>query len=255
MTISSSLVLWFVSSLLNAGGVLTAAHAWNTRYIHKPARLAWLVPSILLSAWLAAFFGAPKVSQAITSLTVPISVRAFGTNLIAYLVLGLVFLLIRRVTLRRKTAAPSPKSHSAESVSDATLRQTVESFLAAADSADADRLATAYSPDFLCVRVADAGGFARLTAEQMLSFLRRATSGKVVDHAVPTKNSTIHHVEILGDSAIVLITRTKDLGNGWEPIFYTLLWRNENSAWHLQREIVHQKSIPNWAGLPGNANP
>jgi hypothetical protein len=80
----------------------------------------------------------------------------------------------------------------------------------------------------------------------MLSFMRRAISGKAVGHAVPTKTSTIHHAEILGDSAIVLVTRMKDLGNGWEPLFYTLLWQRANSAWHLQREIVHQKSAPNW---------
>ncbi len=161
--------------------------------------------------------------------------------------LGLVFPLLRRESLKRKAARASPKSQAAESVSDATLRQSVESFLAAADSADADRLAAAYSPDFLCVRVADAGGFVQLTAGQMLSFLRRATSGKVVGHAVPTKNSMIHHAEILDDSAIVLVTRAKDLGNGWEPIFYTLLWKKKDSSWHLQREIVHQRTVPNWA--------
>jgi hypothetical protein len=240
-------MLWLTSSLLNAAGVLAAAHAWNTRYIHKPARLAWLLPSVLLAAWLAAFFGAPLVGQAITSLTVPFSLRAFGANLFAHLVLGLIFLLIRRASLNRKSASNSQKSNATESVSDTGLRQTVESFLTAADSADADRLATAYSPDFLCIRVADAGGFVQLSAEQMLSFLRRATSGKVVGQAVPTKNSVIHHAEILGDSAIVLVTRTKDLGKGWEPLFYTLLWKKKDSAWHLQREIVHQKTAPNWA--------
>jgi hypothetical protein len=101
----------------------------------------------------------------------------FRTNLIAYLVLGLVFLVIRRATLGRKAAAASSKSQPAESLSDATLRQTVEFFLAAADSADVERLAVAYAPDFLCVRVADAGGFAQLTAEQMLSFLRHRYFG------------------------------------------------------------------------------
>jgi len=247
MTSSSRLVLWFVSSLLNAGGVLAAAHGWNTRYIHKPTRLFWLVPSLLLAAWLESFFGASVVSQAISSISVLVSWRALATNLIAYLVLGLVFLLLRRAALRRRATLAPSKSQAAEGVSGATLRQTVESFLAAADSADAERLAQTYASDFLCIRVADGGGFALLTAEEMLSFLCRATSGKVVNRAVPTKSSTIHHAEILGDSAIVLVTRTKDLGKGWEPIFYTLLWKNQNSAWHLQREIVHQKTAPNWA--------
>lgn len=247
MTYSSSLVLWFVSSLLNAGGVLAAAHAWNTRYVRKYARLIWLVPAVLLAAWLAAFLGVPYVGQAISSLNVPLSFRAIATNLVAYLVLGLVFLLLRRASLRRKAATGFQKSKPTETVSDASLRQTMQSFLAAADSADVDRLAAVYAPDFLCIRIADAGDFAQLTAEQMLSFLRRATSGKVIGHAVPTRDSTIHHAEILGDSAIVLVTRSKDLGSGWEPVFYTLLWKNHDSTWHLQREIVHQKTAPNWS--------
>src|SRR5262249_55624152 len=151
-----------------------------------------LVPSILLVAWFAAFFEAPIVDRAISSLTVPFSMRVFGMNLIAYLLLGLIFLLIRRATLKRKPAAGLPKSSATENVLDASLRQTVQSFLPAADSADTDRLAAAYSRDFRCIRVADAGGFVQLTAEQMLSFLRRAASGKVVGHAVPIKNSVIH---------------------------------------------------------------
>jgi len=61
----------------------------------------------------------------------------------------------------------------------------------------------------------------QLTAEQMLSFLRSATSGKSRPATrCQQKNSTIHHAEVLDDSAIVLVTRTKDLGKGWEPIFY-----------------------------------
>jgi len=246
MTVNGDSALWILNSLLNAGGVLGAAHAWNTRYIDKYARLAWLVPAVLLAAWLAAFFGGPYVSQAISSLHVPTALRALATNLAAYAVLGLVFLLIRRASLKRKAAASSPDSQAPKSILDTGLRQAVESFLAAADSADTSRLAAAYAPDFLCVRVADAGGFVQLTAEQMLSFLRRATSGQVVGHAVPTKDSTIHHAEVLDNSAIVLVTRTKDLGRGWEPIFYTLLWKNHGSSWRLQREIVHQKSVPNW---------
>ena len=246
MTVNGDSALWILNSLLNAGGVLGAAHAWNTRYINKYARLVWLVPAVLLASWLAAFFGGPYVSQAISSLHVPLSLRASATNLFAYLVLGLVFLLIRRASLKRKAASSSQNSQTPMTLPEAGLRQAVESFLAAADTADTSRLAAAYAPDFLCVRVADAGGFVQLTAEQMLSFLRNATSGQAVGHVVPTKNSTIHHAEVLADSAIVLVTRTKDLGNGWEPIFYTLLWKNHESLWRLQREIVHQKSVPNW---------
>ncbi|HWZ97548.1 MAG TPA: nuclear transport factor 2 family protein [Candidatus Dormibacteraeota bacterium] len=244
MTISSSLVLWFTTSLLNAGGVLAAAHAWNTRFSKKHTRLIWLVPAVFIAAWLASFFGAPVVAQAISLMNVVLPIRALATNLLAYFALGLVFLLLRRAALKRTASAKKPET--TEPISNSGLRQTVESFLSAADTANVDRLAATYAPDFLCIRVADAGGFAQLTAEQMLSFMRRAISGKAVGHAVPTKTSTIHHAEILGDSAIVLVTRMKDLGNGWEPLFYTLIWQRANSTWHLQREIVHQKSAPNW---------
>lgn len=252
MNNSSSLVLWFVSSLLNAGGVLAGAHAWNTRFISRYLRLLWLVPSILLAAWLAAFFGNSSVGQSISSLAVPFSIRAVAINLAAYLGLGLVFLLIRRASLKRTAAQSSLGSQAPMPIAETSLRQAVDSFLAAADSADTERLAATYAPDFLCIRVADAGGFVRLTAEQMLSFLASATSGKAVGHVVPARNSAIHHAEVLGNFAVVLISRTKDLGSGWEPIFYTLLWKNTDSSWRLQREIVHQRSIPNWSGLPSN---
>ena len=68
------------------------------------------------------------------------------------------------------------------------------------------------APDFLCVRVADEGGLAHLTREQMLGFLKQATSGAPHGHSVPVKNSVVHHAEILGNTALVPITRVKDLG-------------------------------------------
>jgi Domain of unknown function (DUF4440) len=248
MTNSSNLVLWILNSLLNAGGVLAAAHAWNTRYIKKYSRLVWLLPAVLIAAWLGSFFGAQVVGQAISAVSLPLFWQNLATNLFAYLMLGLVFLVIRRATMKRGGASVGPKRAEARGgIGDTSLRQTVESFLAAADSADVDRLAATYAPDFQCTRVADGGGFVQLTADQMLSFLKRATSGKAVGHTVPTKNSTIHHVEIFGDSAVVLVTRMKDLGNGWEPLFYTLLWKKQNSSWYLLREFVHQRTAPNWA--------
>jgi hypothetical protein len=249
MNAHGDLALWILNSLLNAAGVLAAAHAWNTRYLKKYARLTWLLPAVVIAACLASFFGAPLIGQAISGLTVSLSVRSLGTNLLAYLVLGLVFLLIRRATLKRNaTGAPSGKLGMGNTTGDKDLRETVESFLSAADTANVDRLASVYAPDFACIRVADAGGFVQLTADQMLSFMRRAVSGQAnIKHAVPTQSTKVHHIEIFGDSAIVLLTRTKNLGNGFEPLFYTLLWKLESGTWHLQREIVHQKSAPNWA--------
>jgi hypothetical protein len=249
MTNSPNLVLWTVTSLLNVGGVVAAAHAFNTRFVKNYARLLWLIPALVLASWLASFFDTSIVAQIFSLTTVVLSVRGIATNLLAYAILGLVFLLLRRAASKRfaaqRTVTPTP---SREPASGSGLRETVESFLSAADTANVDLLATAYAPDFACIRVADAGGFIQLTADQMLSFLRRATAGQsAARHAVPTQSTKIHHTEILGDSAIVLLTRIKDLGSGWEPLFYTLLWKREAGAWHLQREIVHQKSAPNWA--------
>lgn len=255
MTISSNLVLWTILTLLNVAGVLAAAHAWNTRFAKNYARLVWLLPAVLVAAWLASFFGTAAIERALSGLAVLFSLRSFATNAFAFLLLGLVFLAISRAT--RKRSAPRGAvaiPQSGDAASDTTLRETVESFLAAADSGNVDRLAATYAPDFLCIRVADAGGFAQITADQMLSFLRRAFSGQAVGHTVPAKNTIIHHAEVLGDSAVVLVTRMKDLGNGWEPLFYSLLWRKQGSNWRLLRECVHQRSVPNWSGLPGKLN-
>jgi len=249
MIYSSNLVLWVLTSLLNAGGVIAAAHAWNTQFTQKFTRLLYLVPAFLIAAWLASYFSSGVVAQVISLTAVALSIRGIAINLLAYLVLGLVFLLLRREAIKRAAAKSSASNSSpAESMSGSDLSKTVESFLSAADTANVDGLAAAYAPDFKCIRVADAGGFVELTANQMLSFMRRAFAGQAnVRHSVPTSKTTIHHIEMFGDSAIVLLTRRKDLGNGFEPLFYTLLWQRTDSAWRLQREIVHQKSAPNWA--------
>ena len=250
MTISSQFVLWSVLSLLNIGGVLAAAHAWNTHFAKKYARLLWLLPALLVPAWLVSFFDTPLLAQIFSLTTVVVPLRSIATNLLAYAILGLFLVLIRRAAGKRsasKARAAAPET-SSESTSSPGLKQAVESFLSAADIANVDGLASAYASDFKCIRVADAGGFVQLTAEQMLSFMRRAVSGQAnIKHAVPTQSTKVHHVETFGDSAIVLLTRTKDLGNGFEPLFYTLLWKRTAGAWHLQREIVHQKTAPNWA--------
>jgi ketosteroid isomerase-like protein len=129
----------------------------------------------------------------------------------------------------------------------AELRRAAERFIAAADRADAAAIAAAYDPEFTCVRVADEGGFARLSREQMLGFFNRPAAkgqGQGQGHAIPTKETTIHHAEALGDTGFVLLTRIKDLGHGWEPMFYTLVWKRHDGGWRLLREYVHQKSIP-----------
>ncbi len=128
-----------------------------------------------------------------------------------------------------------------------TLRRAAGHFIESADKADVAAIAAAYDPGFTCVRVADEGGFARLSREQMLGFFGRPGGqgqGKAQVHAIPTKETTIHHAEVIGDTGYVLLTRVKDLGRGWEPMFYTLVWKRSGGEWHLLREFVHQKSIP-----------
>jgi ketosteroid isomerase-like protein len=122
---------------------------------------------------------------------------------------------------------------------EAGLRQAVERFIAAADKGDTAAVAGMYDPAFTNVRVADDGGVVRLTREQVLQFLGRAGA-----NAIPTKETTIHHAEVLGDQGFVLLVRTKDLGQGWEPMFYSLVWKKQGGDWRLVREFVHQRSLP-----------
>jgi hypothetical protein len=108
-------------------------------------------------------------------------------------------------------------------------------------------VAATYAPEFMCVRVADEGGFVQLTREQMLAFWNATSSppaGQPGTHSIPTQKTTIHYAEALGDTGFVLLTRIKNIGNGWEPMFYSLVWKRQDSNWRLLREFVHQKSIP-----------
>jgi len=116
------------------------------------------------------------------------------------------------------------------------LRQAVERFIAAADKGDVQTVAAMYDPKFTNVRVADDGGMVKLSREQVLQFLGRA--------AIPTKDTAIHHLEAAGDFGFVLLTRNKDFGRGWEPMFYSLVWKKQGDDWRLLREFVHQRSLP-----------
>lgn len=123
------------------------------------------------------------------------------------------------------------------------LEEAVERFVDAADRGDADALAATYSPDFLNVRIADDGGEAWLTGPQILSILRVSENG---NHSVPARDTVIHRAEIVGDSGYVLMSRMKDLGRGWEPAFYNLIWKRASGKWLLLREFVHQKIFPHF---------
>jgi ketosteroid isomerase-like protein len=160
------------------------------------------------------------------------------SGLVALAAIGIAGLSLGQEGNRAPRGRPEPEAA-------AELRQAAERFVAAADKADAAAIAAAYDPEFTCVRVADEGGFARLSREQMLGFFNRpAVKGQGQGHAIPTKETTIHHAEAIGDTGFVLLTRVKDLGHGWEPMFYTLVWKRHDGQWRLLREYVHQKSIP-----------
>jgi ketosteroid isomerase-like protein len=121
----------------------------------------------------------------------------------------------------------------------AGLRNAVEQFIEAADRSDSATVASMYAPDFVNVRITDEGDVVRLDRAQLLSILGRAGG-----HHIPTKSTAIHHVEVVGDTGFILLTRIKDLGNGWEPMFYSLVWKRQGEKWLLLREFVHQRSMP-----------
>src|SRR5215831_9785257 len=82
MTNPGSSALWILNSLLNGGGLLAAAHVWNSRYLHKYNRLFWLIPSILVAAWLEPFFSALSIVQVAATLHFPILSRAGAQTLL-----------------------------------------------------------------------------------------------------------------------------------------------------------------------------
>ena len=137
----------------------------------------------------------------------------------------------------------------------AGLRDAVSRFLAAVDSGDVDSILAAYDSDFVCTRVADTGGFVRMSREDMVRFWERLDSRRIwpasadggATTTIQTRETVIHSAEVMGDMGYVLMTRMKNLGNGWEPMFYCLVWQRRYSGqWFLLREFVHQRTVPRW---------
>jgi ketosteroid isomerase-like protein len=150
------------------------------------------------------------------------------------------FVLIALVAVVAQAQIP-PTQHTV----DPELRQVVEEFVKAVDSGDIGAVRAAYSSEFLNVRVADDGGFVRLSSAQILGMLKAPEVGKGPSvQSIPTKETTIQHAEVIGDMGFVLMIRVKNLGNGWEPMFYSLLWQKRAGKWELLREFVHQRSSP-----------
>ena len=121
----------------------------------------------------------------------------------------------------------------------ADLKHAVECLIVVADQSDVSRLENIYDPDVVNVRVSDEGDVVRLGRENLLALFRLPSGPHF-----PTKSSNIHHIDVVGDLGFVLLTRIKDLGSGWEPMFYTLIWRRQDEKWLLWREFVHQRSMP-----------
>lgn len=131
------------------------------------------------------------------------------------------------------------------------LRQVVMDFIAKADSGKVNDVINYYDPGFLSVRVVDAGQFIKMDYNQMISFWkmitgRQSMASGSIRKTITSTSTVIHYMEIIGDTAYVLMTRIKDFGSGPEPVFYNLIWVNKNSKWFLLREIVHQRTAPNF---------
>jgi hypothetical protein len=128
---------------------------------------------------------------------------------------------------------------------DSELRRVIEEFVKAVDNRDITVVAASYSREFLNVRVADDGGFVRLSGPQILAMLNPPVAGEASRiQPIPARETVIHHAEVIGEMGFVLMTRVKDLGAGWEPMFYSLVWQKRAGSWELLREFVHQRSSP-----------
>lgn len=253
-----SQVLQVANSACNAAGVLLAAVVIAAIFNRKFSKLFWALPAVLLSAWLET-----KLSPAFAA-SFPSDAGAYrhmAEDVLAFSAIALVFVWLRLKTARksasgRQSRSKQPKNVGAtnmDAIADPELRNTMGRFLASVDSADTETLADIYDQNFSCIRVADDGGFVRLSREELLAFLDQAVKDatarpSATSHAaVQTRDTAIHHTELIGETALVLMTRVKDLGNGWEPMFYNLVWKKHDGQWSLLREFVHQKSTPRWS--------
>ncbi len=132
-----------------------------------------------------------------------------------------------------------------------SLRHAVIDFIAKADSGRVNDVINYYDPGFLSVRVVGAGQFIKMDYNQMVSFWKMITGRQTAANAsnrktISSTSTVIHYMEIIGDTGYVFMTRVKDFGSGPEPVFYNLIWLNKNNKWFLLREIVHQRTAPNF---------
>lgn len=134
---------------------------------------------------------------------------------------------------------------------DLTIKKKIEYFLNCVDNGFVELIVELYDTQFECVRIIDEGGFVKIDRNQMVEFwtnLSPQINQPIIDkkETLHVKNTIIHHTEIIGDLGIAVLTRIKNIGNGWEPMFYNLILKKRNDEWKLLREFVHQKSMPRW---------
>lgn len=131
-----------------------------------------------------------------------------------------------------------------------TLKRAFLNFTSKVDSGKYSEAIPYYDTNFLSIRVVDAGQFIRMGYKQMVRFWnlqseKQLPANTFRHQAIITQRTTIHYMEVLGDTGYILLTRIKDLGNGPEPMFYNLIWIRKKDKWYLLREIVHQRTMPN----------
>jgi hypothetical protein len=218
-----SQVLQVANSACNAAGVLLAAVAVAAIFHGKFSKLFWTIPAVLLSAWLETKLN-PAFAGSLSSDAV--AYRHMAIYVFAFSAIALVFVWLRLKTSRRAGPSRQPRSLQSGSVgatnmdaiADPELRNSMGRFLASADSADTASLAEIYEPNFTCVRVADDGGFVRLSRKEMLAFLEQTVKDATArpsrggHAAVQTRETAIHHAELIGDVELIKCSLTAGQG-------------------------------------------
>ena len=241
MDSSRDFVLSIATAFITGSGVWSLCRAGFALLEKQPKRAILCVGISIAFAWLVN--GVQMLSHA-SDQTISIPIGAMFGDLAGWTVLS-VFLVF---SVRRswKISSKSPGSISVGPPLSGQFETASQEFLAAVDRGDLQTVEQTYDPSFSCIRVADSGEFRHLRREQMLSIFRHhgQPAGKPVQVG-PTLATAVHYQEQLGDFGISVVTRTKDLGKGAEPMYYVLLWRQDGQGWRLHREFVHQRSAPN----------
>ncbi len=131
-----------------------------------------------------------------------------------------------------------------------SLKIAVGKFIQSVDSGKIDNVIEFYDDDFKSIRVVDQGPLIKMDGQQMIYFWKTLVSRNQSASTGPNRgqlavqNTTIHYVEVTGETGYVRMTRIKDLGSGPGTLFYNLVRRFTKNQWRPEREIVHQHTLP-----------